>query len=917
MKVRILNYNYYNILSNKYDPDFIGPVLVICGRDKQGNFKRIRCLDEKFTPHFFVEDTQENRRKAKELGLNFENVDYNPVYDEDEKIIKIKTTFPYEVAKYRDYFDHTYNADIKWAQLAMMTLQLPGGFIDVPDKDWVTFDEIKPVPRDEEFYIKPRIFYFDIETRKFNPNKDFSDTDNAEIISIVLYDNYENTYHTMEWSEKNKDYFIEKKTITREIKKKEVPKTSQEIIYHFSSEKSLLKRFFQLFNKQPDAICGFNSHGGYRLQSYGSSTKREWRNGYDEVVIYKRAIKNGLRKDMQKMSPLPVMKNIYGKYYGVYQRGRGDKFEVVIRGVTPMDIYWQVPKMGYIRKYHDFFGRGLDDYLNYFAGIGKVEHQGLSVSELKEIDLYEELRYNRRDVEGLIFLDNYFGYHKDVFDRVALFQVQGIDLLVSTKLHSFLTRKYSQGKCVYDTGWQDWERNMWQGWLEKKKHKYGITTKKYNRAGGYNVDVEKGACGWTAVIDFSRLYPNLLMSANVGIDTLVQVKEEYEDYYLDFKNRKIYKKDCNITPSAPFLKKKIKEAIDVQIWKMLIDYRNELKNKMKPFLESGNVDSKEFKMIESKEYNLKQGALNNKYGVMGNPGNIVYNLALYNAAPSMAQPLIRGLSEEFLPSIGYHARMGDTDSVAPNLKSDNINDAIKEIEWLVKQANEYCRKKVKELYNLDTDKVLLDWEKIGPYFYGHEKKNYLLEVWAQDGEILPKDKRYIMYKGFELKKRNRADITETVQKAYFKICRNVMMKDLDYSEEMFSFIKRINKIFPLLPWETICSRINIKRDLDTYAKNYFSRRAADFSNERFGTNFGANSHGFLGYVDMPANGDLEPIMMFNKEHIPEIKEYGYDLDYETHKEKFVKDKLNYLFRDYGLDWYNIVYSKKISDVMVI
>ena len=49
-----MNYAYYNILDNDYNPEFVGPVLVITGRDKDGNFRKIRCLDDKFRPHFFV-----------------------------------------------------------------------------------------------------------------------------------------------------------------------------------------------------------------------------------------------------------------------------------------------------------------------------------------------------------------------------------------------------------------------------------------------------------------------------------------------------------------------------------------------------------------------------------------------------------------------------------------------------------------------------------------------------------------------------------------------------------------------------------------------------------------------------------------------------------------------------------------------
>lgn len=920
MIIRIFNYDYYNILENPYDPEFVGPVLIITGRDKHGNFHKRRVLDEKFNPHFYVEDTKENRYKLITHSLKWEPCDYAAVYDDNEKVLKVFVQFPYEVTHFRKFFDHTYNSDVKWAQLAMMTLNLPNGFIDVPDdkKDWITFDDIKHVPEEETFYVKPRIFYFDIETQMIDPEEEFS-PENSKIISMVVYDNYINRYYTLEWDKKYTGTWEEKRIVKRSIKKDNiVPDKSEDLIYHCTSEKDLLVKFFSLFTKRPDAICGFNSHGGNLMKSYGSETRREWSNGFDENTIYLRAMVNGLRKEMQKMSPLPNYKNAYGRYYGVYKRGRDPKLEVVIRCLTPLDVMFDIPKMGYLDKYRDFFGGGLGDYLLYFAGLGKVGHEGMSVAEFKEYDLYKELDYNRRDVEGCFFLDESFGYHDDIFERVSIIQTPGIDLQQSTKIHNFLTLKYSQNKVVYDSKWQDWSRDIWEGWLDEKKDFYGVVTKKKNRAGGYNVEVDRGGHKMTMIMDFSRLYPNLLIMANVGLETLVSVQEEHDNYFIDFKGNIIPKKDCNITPSAPFLKRNIKKAIDIEIWETLIDYRNKLKTKMHELLDAGvDVNSKEYKLTSSKEYNLKQGVLNNKFGVMGNRGYIAYNPACYNVAPSMGQTLIRSLAEDFLPGVGYHTVAGDTDSVMVTLNGENITEAVEEADLLIEEANKHIKAMIKRVYNIETDKAVLDWEKIGGFFYAHAKKNYMMEVWAQDGKILPEKQRYIMYKGFTLKKKDRSNVTEMVQKTYFKLAKKVIEEDLDYNVVMGDFIERLENIVPLLSWEKMASRINLKRKLPKYAENFMNRRAAEFSNERFGTNFTIGSHGFLAFRKVHGTPSKKPVMMFRKENIPRMKQLGYEIDYDWHLQKFVKDKVDYLFDDYGTSWNALKQKSRISSPMVI
>ena len=59
--------------------------------------------------------------------------------------------------------------------------------------------------------------------------------------------------------------------------------------------------------------------------------------------------------------------------------------------------------------------------------------------------------------------------------------------------------------------------------FSEKAEEYGIVMKR-NKPGGYNVPMMRGIGGWTAIFDFSGLYPNLASAANAGIDTLIQVK---------------------------------------------------------------------------------------------------------------------------------------------------------------------------------------------------------------------------------------------------------------------------------------------------------------------------------------------------------------------------------------------------------
>lgn len=912
IKLRIFNYDYFNIFDNKHDRDLECPVLIICGRDKDSVFHTLKIPGNKgiFRPHMYVEDIPSNRTKLDQLLidgkiLEWDEWEYPSVYDEDEKVLILYAQYPFEVKNIRRLFEHTYEADVKYENMFMMKLKLEGGYVEAPNEGWVQPEDLKPVPEDEQFIVYPRIFYFDIESDKINKEEKF-DYNNANVISLVVYDNYTNEYHLFEWSNKNHKYWKEERYAKKGLKHVDIPAESKEIIHHCKDERELLANFFELFNRHPDGLFGFNSHGGYKLTSVKSQSMRIWRNGYDEPVIYLRAKSLGFDKELQLMSPLPRIRNKYGHYYGVYHRGREDKFEIVIRGMTPLDFYIAAGLMQYTQKYRDFFGEGLENYLQFFAKAGKIKHEGLTVAELKEIDLEQELKYNKRDVEGTLFLDKYFGFSNDIFDTVSISLVNGIDVLSATKIHKFLTLYESQDSVVYDTQYQGWERDVWGGWLNE-------------RVGGYVAHISRGIGGMTVIIDFSQLYPNIARATNAGIDTLIQVKYETDKHYVDNKGKKWLKEECFITPSAPF--RSDKESVEKKIWDKLIKQRNKYKKKLAEVYKQVDGDTTHplYKVYWSKQYNLKTRLVNNKYGANGNPAFLNYCLPVYNCMPATAQEIVKGIEKEFIPSIDYKIRGGDTDSLFIALRSETIEDAVKEADVLVEKCNEFIDVFVKEHFNIREHDIVIGWEKIGPKFYGHAKKNYAMPIWA-DGDypdkILPPERRFIMYKGFELKKGNRADITEIVQKGYLDLAFK-SNDDIDFLNKTTGFIKRANEIFEYLPWHKVCPRVNLRKKLEEYETNYFLRRAAETAINLIGSVYSIGSNGYLAWLDDDGNEELKTVMMFKREDEKKIQDAKLKLSYKDHKKKYMVDKLDLLLSDYNIGYHQLLRAERIKSPMVL
>jgi len=102
IKLRIFNYDYYNIFDNEYNRELECPVLIITGRDEKGHFHSIKVPGNKgiYRPHMYVEDTPDNRMMLDEMLienkiLEWDEWPYPSVYDEDENVLILFCQYPF------------------------------------------------------------------------------------------------------------------------------------------------------------------------------------------------------------------------------------------------------------------------------------------------------------------------------------------------------------------------------------------------------------------------------------------------------------------------------------------------------------------------------------------------------------------------------------------------------------------------------------------------------------------------------------------------------------------------------------------------------------------------------------------------------------------------------------------------------
>ena len=131
------------------------------------------------------------------------------------------------------------------------------------------------------------------------------------------------------------------------------------------------------------------------------------------------------------------------------------------------------------------------------------------------------------------------------------------------------------------------------------------------------------------------------------------------------------------------------------------------------------------------------------------------------------------------------------------------------------------------------------------------------------------------------------------------------------------FVKRADEIFHYLPWHTVCARGNLRKKLSEYQENFFLRRAAETSKKLLGTDYGLGSSGYLAWIKKNGNNDLKSIILFKPKDEKRIKEAELELDYNSHKKKYMIDKLDLLLSDYNTGYHQILRAGKIKSVMAL
>ena len=287
----------------------------------------------------------------------------------------------------------------------------------------------------------------------------------GKITSVALYDNNSKKYYCL--------VLDEQKLMT------EAKSEGKEVI-PYKTEKELLNGFLDLWiNLDPTIISGWNSEF------------------FDMPYLYHRINK--------------VVGNDMGTYLSPIQK-------INIRNMTTKDGFEEFLDIGginhldYMNLFKKFITKQEPSYAlgnigEKYVKLGKIDYHG-SLDKLFKEDVDKFIEYNIRDVEIIVELEKSLKFIDLTVTIAHLCHTKYDTIYYSTILNDGAILTYLKRKGIVSPN-------------KPTTYNPSLRTLQEEYAGGYLKDPTPGLYEWVIDLDFTSLYPSIIRSLNMGIETLV------------------------------------------------------------------------------------------------------------------------------------------------------------------------------------------------------------------------------------------------------------------------------------------------------------------------------------------------------------------------------------------------------------
>ncbi len=475
-----------------------------------------------------------------------------------------------------------------------------------------------------------------------------------------------------------------------------------------NNDNSLLKRFVDIINNMdPDIIIGYNQ------------------NRFDWPYMIARARIHGIRLDVGRKKGEPQTSS-----YG----------HISVPGRLNVDLY------DYAEELHEVKVKSLEEVVEYL-GLRKPGERVI-IDWWRIADYWDDpsrrpilLEYTRDDVRDTLLLG-----------RVALpfiaqlSQISGLPMdqvmaaSVGFRLEWRLIREaYKQRELVPNR-------------VERPEERY---------PGAVVLKPKPGIHSNIAVLDFSSMYPSIMIKYNIGPDTLIRPGEDY--------NGEVY-----VAPEVGYKFRKKPDGFFKKVLTRLINIRNNIRKEIKKYPKDSTI----YKLLDNRQKAIKLLA-NACYGYLGWTHARWYCRECAESVTAWGRQTIKK-AIEYARSLGLDVIYGDTDSIFVSYDPEKIPKLIELIE--------------KELgFDIKLEKV---YKKV---FFTEAKKRYV--GLTSDGRI--------DIVGFEAVRGDWSELAKETQLKVAEIVLNTgdVNKAVDYVRKVINDIKNGNIDFnKLIIWKTLTKR---------------------------------------------------------------------------------------------------------------
>ncbi|MBC7866225.1 MAG: ribonuclease H-like domain-containing protein [Gloeobacteraceae cyanobacterium ES-bin-316] len=425
-----------------------------------------------------------------------------------------------------------------------------------------------------------------------------------------------------------------------------------------------------------------------------------------------------------------------------YFRKRGEIYGLRFPNVGQYDLFQRTKHIYRFDSTIKSFS--LESISQLFLGEGKIKHPGTyKLWEQKDGSL---LKYNEHDVDLTKRIDEKLkisemmilqsSWCKSLPRKFSLYSL--IDSVIIQQSHKILRPVPTNYRALvtYDETRVD----------DEEFEKY---------LGAEVLDPEIGYRENVTVFDFKSLYPSIMLTLNIGYDTL-----NYSEGIKCPGTSVVARGETKLLQPTFFRKDPscIAETI-----RTLIGLRNEYKNLKLEYIEKGWTDKPEYQKVVSDEIIVKELS-NSVYGIMGMQFGRYYNVDVAESITLTGRWILQFAKKTFI-EMGYSVIYGDTDSIF--VHSEDALDVDKCLDHFHREiVNELQRN-----FFVDKSHISLNFDKHYVTFALFAKKNYVGLADNMEGKVT--DKIYV--RGMEYIKRNAFKFAAEKQK---ELIENILRKKL-------------------------------------------------------------------------------------------------------------------------------------------